>query len=97
MTTGGFRLIPCPPILKAQRIDDDEDIGGATPFMPPEQTTDNHNVAPAADQYSLYYLLTESFVYELPRDVAKQLPMILQDPIVPLDQRRDDLPKSLSR
>ena len=75
------------------------DIGGSTPFMPPEQITDYRNVSPAADQYSaaatLYYLLSGAFVYDLPRDVSKQLLMILQAPVVPLDQRRTDLPKAL--
>jgi serine/threonine protein kinase len=54
---------------------------------------------PSADQYSaaatLYYLLTGAFAYELPRDVPKQLLMILQDSIVPLEKRRTDLPASL--
>ncbi len=75
------------------------DIGGSTPFMPPEQITDFRNVAPAADQYSaaatLYFLLTGFPVYDLPRDVPKQLLMILQDPIIPLNERRNDLPKIL--
>ena len=75
------------------------DIGGSTPFMPPEQITDYRNVSPAADQYSapatLYYLLSGAFVYDLPRDVSKQLLMILQAPVVPLDQRLTDLPKAL--
>lgn len=75
------------------------DIGGSTPFMPPEQITNYRNVEPSADQYSaaatLYYLLTGAFVYELPRDVPKQPLMILQDSIVPLEKRRTDLPASL--
>ena len=75
------------------------DIGGSTPFMPPEQITNYRNVEPSADQYSaaatLYYLLTGAFVYEHPRDVPKQLLMILQDSIVPLEKRRRDLPASL--
>jgi serine/threonine-protein kinase len=75
-------------------------VGGTTPFMPPEQITDYRHVGPAADQYSvaatLYYLLTKQYAYDLPpRDVPKQLLMILQQPPVPIEQRRADLPPAL--
>ena len=75
------------------------DIAGSTPFMPPEQITNYRNVEPFADQYSagasLYYLLTGRHVYDIPREIPKQLLMILQDPIVPILSRRSDLPPSL--
>lgn len=75
------------------------DIAGSTPFMPPEQITNYRNVEPFADQYSagatLYYLLTGKHVYDIPREIPKQLLMILQDPIVPILSRRSDLPPSL--
>ena len=85
------------------------DIGGSTPFMPPEQITNYRNVDPSADQYSagatLYYFLTGKHVYDFPRETPKQLLMILQEPVVPILSRRSDLPpilvkimdKSLSR
>ncbi len=75
------------------------EIGGSTPFMPPEQITNYRNVEPFADQYSagatLYYLLTGKHVYDIPREIPKQLLMILQDPIVPILSRRSDLPPLL--
>ena len=76
------------------------EIGGSTPFMPPEQITNYRNVEPFADQYSagatLYYLLTGKHVYDIPREIPKQLLMILQDPIVPILSRRSDLPPLLA-
>ena len=67
--------------------------------MPPEQITHYRKINPAADQYSaaasLYYMLTRQYVYELPRDVANQLLMILQQDPIPIEQRRTDLPPKL--
>jgi serine/threonine protein kinase len=75
------------------------DIGGTTPYMAPEQITDFRNVDPAADQYSaaatLYYLLTGHHAYDFPRDVARQLLMILQESPIPIDRRRTDLPQAV--
>ena len=77
------------------------DVGGTTPFMPPEQITNYRSVNAAADQYStaatLYYLLTRKYVYDLPKDVAKQLLMILQEDPVKIDKRRSDLTPGLAK
>jgi hypothetical protein len=72
------------------------ELGGTIAFMPPEQITDFHGVGPAADQYSasaaLYNLLTNRYVYDLPpKDIRRQLSMILQDEPVPIHQRRPEL------
>ncbi len=75
------------------------DFGGTTPFMPPEQITAFRDSPPAVDQYAsaatLYNLLTNANVYDFPKDVTKQLAMILTESTVPIDRRRDDLPVSL--
>ncbi len=75
-------------------------LGGTVAFIPPEQILDFRNVQPAADQYSaaatLYNLLTGGFVYDLPRELQKQLVMILQDEPVPILKRRPDIPKDLA-
>ena len=76
------------------------DIGGTTPFMSPEQITAFRDSKPAVDQYAaaatLYYLLTKQFVYDLPKELPKQLLMILQDDPVSVLQRRQDLPRPLA-
>lgn len=75
------------------------DIGGTTPFMPPEQITAFRDSPPAVDQYAsaatLYNLLTNALVYDFPKEVRKQLLMILSEPTVPIERRRDDLPAGL--
>ena len=75
------------------------DIGGTTPFMPPEQITNYREAKPASDQYAaaatLYNLLTGKFVYDFPKQVARQLALILTRPPVPITQRRPDIPAAL--
>jgi eukaryotic-like serine/threonine-protein kinase len=74
-------------------------IGGTTAFMAPEQITAFRESKPAVDQYaaaaSLYFLLTKQYVYEMPKELSKQLLMILQDDPVPITQHRADLPAAL--
>ena len=75
------------------------EIGGTTPYMPPEQITAFRDSPPAVDQYAsaatLYNLLTNAAVYDFPKEVRKQLLMILSEPTIPIDQRRGDLPAGL--
>ena len=75
-------------------------IGGTLPYMAPEQITDYRNVTPAADQYSaaatLYYLLTRSYIYDFPSDIASKLLMVLQEPPRPIQLRCPDIPAKLS-
>jgi serine/threonine-protein kinase len=74
--------------------------GGTVAFMPPEHITNFRMVKPAADQYAaaatLYKLLTDKFVYDLPRKFDQQLLMILQEPPVPIATRRPDIPAELA-
>jgi serine/threonine-protein kinase len=74
--------------------------GGTVAFMPPEHITNFRMVKPAADQYAaaatLYKLLTDKFVYDLPKKFDQQLLMILQEDPVPLRTRRPDLPAELA-
>lgn len=75
-------------------------VGGTTPYMPPEQITAFREATPAADQYAaaatLYHLLTRANVYEFPKEVAKQLLMILSDDPIPILDRRKDIPRPLA-
>lgn len=75
-------------------------IGGTLPFMAPEQITNYRDVTPAADQYSaaatLYHLLTKRHTYDFPKEVAKQLLLVLQEPPKPIQQHRADLPDTLA-
>ena len=77
------------------------DIGGTVAFMPPEQITEYRDAKPPADQYaaaaSLYNLLTNKYVYDLPEgDFPKQLRLILNEDTVPILKRRRDIPKAMS-
>jgi len=75
-------------------------IGGTLPYMAPEQITDFRNVTPAADQYSaaatLYHMLTGSYTYDFPTDIASKLLMVLQEPPRPIEQRCPKIPARLS-
>jgi serine/threonine-protein kinase len=76
------------------------DVGGTTAFMPPEQISNFREAKPPADQYAaaatLYKLLTDHFIHELPPEFEKQLLMIMQKPPVPIQKRRPDIPKTLA-
>jgi serine/threonine-protein kinase len=76
------------------------DVGGTPAYLPPEQITDYRNVGPAADQYSaaasLYHLLTNRYVYDLPANAEHRLSMILEEEPVPIQERRSDLPSELA-
>jgi serine/threonine-protein kinase len=74
--------------------------GGTVAFMAPEQVTRFREAQPAADQYaaaaSLYNLLTDRFVYDLPRSLQEQFTMILLDDPVPIRKRRPEIPAGLA-
>jgi eukaryotic-like serine/threonine-protein kinase len=82
----GDRPLPC-------------DIGVTTAFLAPEQVLDYHGATPAADQYAaaamLYHLLTNAFVYEQPKGTTAQFAQILDEDIVPIRDRRCELPPKL--
>ncbi|HEX8199236.1 MAG TPA: serine/threonine-protein kinase [Isosphaeraceae bacterium] len=75
-------------------------VAGTMACMAPEQITDLRNVKPPAEQYSagatLYHLLTRKPIYDLPRDVRQQIPMILQDDPIPIRSRRPEIPDALA-
>ncbi len=75
-------------------------IGGTLPYMAPEQITNYRDVTPAADQYSaaatLYYLLTRSYPYDFPSDIASKLLMVLHESPRPVQLRCPDIPAKLS-
>jgi serine/threonine-protein kinase len=76
------------------------DLGGTFAFMAPEQVTDLRDARPPVDQYSagatLYKLLTDRYIYDLPSHYTGQIQTILyQDPI-PILTRRPDLPEGLA-
>jgi serine/threonine-protein kinase len=73
---------------------------GTSRFMAPEQITDFRGVRPAADQYAagamLYYLLTGKKVYDFPREIQRQLLMVLQEEPIPIRGRRLEIPDDLA-
>jgi hypothetical protein len=76
------------------------DVAGTMAYMAPEQITDLRNVKPPSDQYSagatLYHLLTRKLIYDLPRDVHQQIPMILEKDPIPIRTRRPEIPEALA-
>jgi serine/threonine-protein kinase len=76
------------------------DIGGTVAFMAPEQITNYRDVKPPVDQYAaaatLYNLLTAQYVYDLPRELSRQIGLILDEDPVPIRKRRSDLPEALA-
>ncbi|MFO0960325.1 MAG: protein kinase [Isosphaeraceae bacterium] len=76
------------------------EMRGTIPYMPPEQVLDFKSVTPAGDLYSttatLYYLLCGQFIYD---DVegADIIRMLLEEPPVPVQRRRPDVPTGLAR
>jgi serine/threonine-protein kinase len=78
----------------------DGDIGGTGAFMAPEQIIHFREAKPPVDQYAsaatLYNLLTGQYHYDLPREIPKQLALILNEEPVPIVQRRADVPAKLA-
>ena len=76
------------------------DVGGTPAFMAPEQITHLRTAGPAADQYSaaatLYYLLTGSPPYDLPRELDQAFGVILSDEPVPIRVRRSEVREELA-
>jgi serine/threonine-protein kinase len=76
------------------------DIAGTMEFLPPEQITSFRDARPPADLYgigaTLYYLLTRKHVYDFPARLELKILKILQDPFVPVRERRPELPGGLA-
>jgi serine/threonine protein kinase len=75
------------------------EFGGTPAFMAPEQVTHYREAKPPADQYSaaatLYYLLTGTYAFDFPNEITQLLIMILTEPLIPIQNRRADLPPEL--
>jgi serine/threonine-protein kinase len=76
------------------------EMAGTMAFMAPEQITQFREVKPPVDQYAaaatLYKLLTNHPIYNLPRQPAQQILMVLQEAPIPILTRRPDLPGDLA-
>jgi serine/threonine-protein kinase len=76
------------------------DLGGTFAFMAPEQVTDLRDARPPVDQYSagatLYKLLTDRYIYDLPTHCTGQINTILNEDPIPILKRRPDLPQGLA-
>jgi serine/threonine-protein kinase len=76
------------------------EVGGTPAFMAPEQVTHYRQVKPTADQFSaaatLYKMLTNQFIHDLPKDAGGQIALIVTATPVPINERRPDIPKKLA-
>jgi serine/threonine-protein kinase len=76
------------------------DDNRSMPFMPPEQMLDFKTVTPLADLYAtaatLYYLLTCQYIYDEPSGGGDLIRMLLEEPPIPIRNRRGDIPKALA-
>jgi len=76
------------------------EMRGTVPFMPPEQMLDFKTVTPLADLYgtaaTLYYLLTCQYIYDEPAGGGDLIRMLLEEPPIPIRDRRPDVPKALA-
>jgi serine/threonine-protein kinase len=76
------------------------DIGGTAPFMAPEQITELRQSRPPVDQYgagaTLYKLLTDCYIHDMPNRIELQVMKILLEDPVPIRSRRPDLPEGLA-
>jgi serine/threonine-protein kinase len=77
-----------------------QDIGGSVPFLPPEQVLNFREATPASDQYgvaaTLYKMLTNHYVHDLPEQFAAALDHILHKPVKPIQKRRLDISDGLA-
>jgi eukaryotic-like serine/threonine-protein kinase len=76
------------------------EMRGTVPFMPPEQMLDFKTVTPLADLYAtaatLYYLLTCQYIYDEPAGGGDLIRMLLEEPSIPIRDRRPDVPQALA-
>ena len=76
------------------------EMRGTIPFMPPEQMLDFRAVKPIGDLYStaatLYFLLSGRFLYDEDANGGDLIRTLLQDPPVPIQDRRRDITDDLA-
>jgi serine/threonine-protein kinase len=77
------------------------EMRGTVPFMPPEQMLDFKTVTPLADLYAtaatLYYLLSCRYIYDEPTAGGDLIRMLLEEPIIPIRERRSEIPEALDK
>lgn len=74
--------------------------GGAVYFLPPEYIFHYQDSDPKGDQYAaaatLYTLLTDHWVYDLPEEMHLRFSMLLRQKPVPIRDRRPEVPEALA-
>ncbi len=77
------------------------DVLNSAAFLPPESITNYQAPTQAGDQYALaanlYFLFTGEFVYRLPRNHNRRFSILLKEQVVPIQERRPDLPTGLAQ
>ncbi len=77
------------------------EMRGTIPFMPPEQVLDFKKVLPSGDLYAtaatLYYIIAGKFIYDELADGGDIIRMLLEEPPVPIQTRRPEVPSGLAR
>jgi serine/threonine-protein kinase len=76
------------------------DVLAAAAFLPPEVLLNYQEAKPAADQYAvaatLYFLLAGTHALKLPDEVRRRFTSLLRQQVVPLRDRRPDVPAALA-
>jgi serine/threonine-protein kinase len=76
------------------------EMRGTIPFMPPEQMLDFKKVLPSGDLYAtaatLYFLITGQYIYDEIQEGGDLIRTLLEEPPVPVRDRRDDVPAPLA-
>jgi serine/threonine-protein kinase len=76
------------------------DVDASAAFMAPELLMNYQKPRRASDQYSaaalLYFFLTGTCIFDLPSELHRRFSILLKQPIVPIQQRRIDIPDALA-
>jgi eukaryotic-like serine/threonine-protein kinase len=76
------------------------DVLTAAAFLPPEVLLNYHEAKPAVDQYALaatlYFLLAGTHALDLPTELHHRFSSILRQRVVPLRERRPEVPAALA-
>jgi eukaryotic-like serine/threonine-protein kinase len=76
------------------------DILTGAAFLPPEVLLNYQEARPAADQYAvaatLYFLLAGTHALKLPDDLHRRFSSLLRQQVVPLRERRPEVPEALA-
>jgi serine/threonine protein kinase len=76
------------------------DLLNAAAFLPPEVLLNYQEIKPSADQYAvaatLYYLLAGTHALNLPTELHRRFSSFLHQMVVPLRERRPEVPEALA-